>query len=589
MGVMGKFRDNTGVILWILIGSFGLLWVVMDVFDPNALMMGPRSLGSVNGEPISYEEYNSRVQYYSNAYSQQTGQSMSPELRAAYESQVWDEIVSSKLLEQKMDELGITVTDDELLSMVYGENPDPLIRQYFQREDGTIDRFMVQNVLSDEQYSQEAIAIELQLRQKRRQEKLTNYITSGLQVTQAEVEREFTRRNTFAELEYLRFPYSEVDEASIDVTDADVRAYYNANKELYKQEKAYRAQFVRFSTLPTSEDSAVIRQELENLRADFAAAENDSVFLVLQQSTTPFNGVMVDKDDVREEYEAVLSVDEGAVTEVLDLGTSAAIIKNSSESRSAIQFAVLSRMYEALPATLNDVGEQADEFQYFAEENNFVDEAARAELSVGSIFATDGNTFISGLGNSQQVLDFLSRADEGDISAPIELSRELVVIQLDEIIEEGYRPLEEVRTQVETAVRTEKRKEVLSAQLNERLAAHSDLASLAEATGKTVQTVENLSSNSTVLRGAGREPEVIGAIFGLEEGIRSEAIAGESGMYVVYLSSVNAPTLGTASVESYDTIRQELEQALNNEYLSVWISQLKGEADIVDNRAVLLQ
>ena len=35
MGVMTKFRDNTGVILWILIGSFGLLWVVMDVFDPN--------------------------------------------------------------------------------------------------------------------------------------------------------------------------------------------------------------------------------------------------------------------------------------------------------------------------------------------------------------------------------------------------------------------------------------------------------------------------------------------------------------------------------------------------------------------------
>ena len=101
MGVMTKFRDNTGVILWILIGSFGLLWVVMDVFDPNALMMGPRSLGSVNGEPISYEEYNSRVQYYSNAYSQQTGQSMNPELRAAYESQVWEEIVSAKLLEQK--------------------------------------------------------------------------------------------------------------------------------------------------------------------------------------------------------------------------------------------------------------------------------------------------------------------------------------------------------------------------------------------------------------------------------------------------------------------------------------------------------
>ena len=39
--------------------------------------------------------------------------------------------------------------------------------------------------------TQEAIAIELQLKQKRRQEKLSNYITSGLQVTQTEIEREF--------------------------------------------------------------------------------------------------------------------------------------------------------------------------------------------------------------------------------------------------------------------------------------------------------------------------------------------------------------------------------------------------------------
>ena len=589
MGVMTKFRDNTGIILWILIGSFGLLWVVMDVFDPNALMMGPRTLGSVNGEPISYEEYNGRVQYYSNAYSQQTGQSMNSELRAAYESQVWEEIVSAKLLEQKMDELGITVTDDELLDMVYGENPDPLIRQYFQREDGTIDPFMVQNVLSDEQYSQEAIAIELQLRQKRRQEKLSNYITSGLQVTQIEIEREFVWRNTFAELEYLRFPYSDVNESIIQIPDTDLYSYYNANKELYTQEKSYRANYVRFSTLPTSEDSAIIREELENLRTDFAIAESDSVFLVMQQSSTPFNGVLVDKDELREEYEAVLSVAVGEVTEVLDLGTSAAIIKNISEDRNKIQFAVMSRIYEALPATLNDAGEKADEFQYFAEENDFIEEANRAELSVGNIFATDGNTFVSGLGNSQQVLDFLSRSEVGDISAPIELSNELVVLQLIEVTEEGFRPFEDVRSQLEMAVRIEKRKEVLQAQIQEWLTQHNDMISLSEATGKSIESVVNVSANSTVLKGAGREPEVIGYAFSMDVDERSGPIAGESAVYVLHLINKTKPNLAATTPDTFENIRQQLEQELNNEYLSVWILQLKDEADIIDNRFVLLQ
>lgn len=589
MGVMTKFRDNTGIILWILIGSFGLLWVVMDVFDPNALMMGPRTLGSVNGEPISYEEYNGRVQYYSNAYSQQTGQSMNSELRAAYESQVWEEIVSAKLLEQKMDELGITVTDDELLDMVYGENPDPLIRQYFQREDGTIDPFMVQNVLSDEQYSQEAIAIELQLRQKRRQEKLSNYITSGLQVTQTEIEREFVWRNTFAELEYLRFPYSDVNESTIQIPDMDLYSYYNANKELYTQEKSYRANYVRFSTLPTSEDSAIIREELENLRTDFIITENDSVFLVMQQSSTPFNGVLVDKDELREEYEAVLSVAVGEVTEVLDLGTSAAIIKNISEDKNRIQFAVMSRIYEALPATLNEAGEKADEFQYFADENDFIEEANRAELSVGSIFATDGNTFISGLGNSQQVLDFLSRSDVGDISAPIELSNELVVLQLIEVTEEGFRPFEDVRSQLEAAVRIEKRKEILQAQIQDWLTQHNDMISLSEATGKSIESVVNVSANSTVLKGAGREPEIIGYAFSMDVDERSGPIAGESAVYVLHLINKTKPNLAATTPDTFENIRQQLEQELNNEYLSVWISQLKDEADIIDNRFILLQ
>lgn len=349
MGVMTKFRDNTGIILWILIGSFGLLWVIMDVYDPNVATMGPRDLGEVNGEPISLDEYNSRVTYYTNAYSQQSGAAMTPEIRAIYENQVWDELVSAKLLEQKMDELGITVTDSELLGMAYGDNPDPLIMQYFSRPDGTVDRFAIQNVLTDPTYSQEAMAIEVQLRQKRRQEKLSNFITAGLQVTDQQVIEEFNKRNSFASISYIRFPYNEVTDNEIEITDADIRAYYNENKELFKTEESYRAQFVTFSTLPTAQDSATIREELEELRQDFASAENDSLFLVRNQSTTRYNNVFVDKDEIREDYAPVLDVEEGEVTAIINLGASAAIIKNVEENSNEIKFAVMSLAFEALP------------------------------------------------------------------------------------------------------------------------------------------------------------------------------------------------------------------------------------------------
>ena len=237
MGVMTKMRDNTKFVLYVLIVSFGALWVIMDVYDPEVTSMGPRSLGQVNGELITFEEYDSRVEYYTNAYSQQSGAAITPEIRAIYKSQVWDELVNTKLLEQKMDKLGITVTDSELLEMAYGDNPDPLIRQYFQREDGTIDKFAIENVLTDPTYSQQALAIEIQLREKRRQQKLNNYITAGLQVTQQQILEEFNNRNSFADLSFLRFPYNEIDDSESKLLILTFSIITKKTKNYIKQKK----------------------------------------------------------------------------------------------------------------------------------------------------------------------------------------------------------------------------------------------------------------------------------------------------------------------------------------------------------------
>lgn len=590
MGVMGKFRDNTGIILWILIGSFGVLWVVMDVFDPNALTAGPNALGTVNGEAISYEEFNSRVQYYSNAFTQQTGTSMNAETRAVYENQVWDDLVNAQLLDQKMNELGITVTDQELLDMAYGDNPDPLIQQYFAREDGTIDRFQVQNVLSDDTYSQEAIAIELQLRQKRRQEKLRNFITAGLQVTEQDVMGEFVKRNSFAEFSFVRFPYNEVDDADITVSDADLESYYEENKERYKREESYRARFVGFSTLPTSDDTTQIIKEVTDLSNGFATSENDSLFLLRQQSTTPYNSVFIAKADLREDYAPVLDINVGEVTEVLNLGTSAAIIKKVAEQGDEIKFAVLSRMFEALPATLDDAAEQADEFQYFAtEESGFDEEAARYKLAIQEVFATKNNTFISGLGSSQQAMDFLIAADEGDISLPIELASQYVVIELEVITEEGFRPLDEVRTQIETLVKNEKRKEATVAKVNAMMSSNASLESLSSSSEKDILTMENLIASSTTIIGGGREPGVVGAIFTMNDGQTSGVLSGLTAAYVVEVSTITRPDTSIMDPNVVASLRSELEQQENQRYLSIWLAELKEEADITDNRSRLLR
>ncbi len=590
MGLMETLRNGTKYIVIILIVSFGLIWVLADVDFFGAMQAGPNNLGQVNGDDISLQEYNQRVQYYNNLYVQQTGNSMTPEITAIYEQQVWDELVNSRLIEQKMDELGITVTDAELLDMVYGDNPDPIIVQNFSREDGTIDRAAIDQVLTDQNFSQQAIALDLQLRQKRRQEKLTNYIAAGVQVTKQQVEQEYLKQNTFADLSYVRFPFADISDEEISVTDADLRDYYNANKEQYKREENYRASVVKFSYLPTADDTATIFKEVTDLRGDFAEAESDSLFLNRQQSSTPYSATFIDKDDVREEYSAVLDIEEGEVTEPFLNAGQVSIIKNVEENGNEIKFVVFSRQIEALQGTIRDADEAARDFQLFAdEETDFETEAERAGKEIQSIFATKGSSFISGLGNSQQVLTFLERADEGDISNVIELGTDFVVVQLDEKTKEGYRSLEEVKAQIQTQVKLEKKKALAVENAKQALASNPTVEALAAAMEKEIITAEGLAASSAVLTRAGREPKVIGAIFELEEGETSGVIEGNSAAYIVNITSKQTPSLDNLDEATRQQIRTRLEGEINQKFGAIWLEQLKKEADIVDNRSRLIQ
>ena len=590
MGLMETLRNGTKYIVIILIVSFGLIWVLADVDFFGAMQAGPNNLGQVNGDDISLQEYNQRVQYYNNLYVQQTGNSMTPEITAIYEQQAWDELVNSRLIEQKMDELGITVTDAELLDMVYGDNPDPVIVQNFSRADGSIDRASINQVMTDPDFSQQAIALDLQLRQKRRQEKLTNFIAAGVQVTNDQIEEEYLKQNSFADVNYIRFPYGDISDEEITVNDSDIRDYYNNNKEQYKREENYRASIVRFSFLPTQEDTAAIFQEVEALRSGFADAENDSLFLNRQQSSTPYSAAFIDKDDVREEYRTVLDIEEGEVTEPFLNAGQVSIIKNVEENRNEIKFVVFSRLIEALQGTIRDADEAARDFQLFAdEETDFETEADRAGKEIQSIFATKGNAFISGLGNSQQILTFLERADEGDISKVLELGTDFVVVRLDEKTEEGYRPLDEVRTQVETLVKLEKKKAKAVSNAKEALSSNQTLEALASATEKEVQTAEGIAANSVVLTGAGREPQVIGAIFELNQGETSGVIEGGNAAYVVSVTSKQVPSLENLDDTAKEQIRARLEAEINQKFGAIWLEQLKQEADIIDNRSRLIQ
>ncbi|HEX7069259.1 MAG TPA: SurA N-terminal domain-containing protein, partial [Rhodothermales bacterium] len=286
---MNKIRDNTGIILWILVFAFGVIWVLQDSGGIDAVS-NVRSdvIAKVNGETISVEQYSQVLDRQLQAYQEQTGEPMPPQMVDLTRDRVFDALVEDKLREREIERLGIEVTDEEVYNMVLGSNPHPLILSYFGDGQGGVNRTLLQNFIANPEVQADWIQIEQIIRADRRSQKLDNLIAATVRVSDQDVYEEHLRRNLRVDTRYVALRYATIPDDSVQVTDSDLRAFYNENREDYKRERTYTVNYVGLSKDPTAEDSALVVRELEQVRSRFAAAEEDSLFLAQNASERPY-------------------------------------------------------------------------------------------------------------------------------------------------------------------------------------------------------------------------------------------------------------------------------------------------------------
>ncbi len=685
MGLMQKLRSGTKYIIWILILSFGLLWVLADTQVFDAMMAGPRNMGEVNREPVSWAEFNQRINLYTEQYRQQSGASPDSEVRAQYEEMAWEQLIVDKILKQKMQDMGIMVTDSELIDMVTGDNPDPFIRQQFTREDGTIDRVALQNAIEAPENREIWIMIEQQLREQRRQQKLSQYIEAALRVSDFEIRQHYKRQNSRASFQFVRFPYSDLPAEEIEVSDSEVRSFYRNNEQRFQRNKTWRFSYVSFSIAPTEADTARTLRHLANLRDEFRAADNVDRFLSDNFSETSYFENFLKPSEVRSEHLPAFGLEVDEVSEPYIYNNRAHMVRllevrpsdqtyvrvrqirladdaagreladelvtrarqgesfarlaesysthNQSAQRGGelgyierddkpaaqanaifaastgsvigplsgddgiyvfqivdrtgndIRFADLSQDVEPDPfETVQRLANEAEDFHYFAQTDGFVREAERSGFTVQEAVATDGNPFISGLGQNRIILNELQHMRRGNISDVIETEEQFIVFRVDEVVPEGTRPLDEVRSQVESLIRDKKRKDAMTSRVSEMLSGAASLEELAENSGKSVQDAERIRLNAATVPGAGREPKIVGAAFSLAEGQLSPVIPGINAAFVMVVDSRTMADPSAMTTAERRQIREQLQQQKNAAFGSVWVDRLKADADIRDFR-----
>lgn len=280
MGTMNRMRENTGVVLWVLVISFGGLWVLQDsgVFDT----IGTDPLGKViivNGDPITREVYSRQLEAQLEQVRRSNNGNVSPQQLELERERAYNALVENSLREHVMDDIGVTVSDAEVRELILGENPHWLIRQNFSDGAGGINRALLQNVIDDPAQQPTLIQIEQFIRLSRREQRFNQLLEATARVSDADAKSAWMLQQKSANAEFFLLQYADVLDSLVTVTDRDVQRYYSDNREDYARERLYTIQIASLSRLPASEDTLAIMRELERLQQGLEEAENDSLFL----------------------------------------------------------------------------------------------------------------------------------------------------------------------------------------------------------------------------------------------------------------------------------------------------------------------
>ena len=287
MGLMTFLRNRAGYILVFAIGFAIVAFLVGDAINVGKPFWSANQkvVGTVDGNDISIDDFQPKVDQSLNQYKQQFGGSLNPQMTAMAVDQVWNAELAGVLLNKEYERLGLTVSEDELFDLLQGQNPSPIIKQYFSNpQTGQIDRATLMNFLKskDAQALQQSNMLQQQIKEQSLQAKYSNLIRNSVYVTSLEATDEYTNRNKLANFKYVGLDYSTVADASVKLTDADYSAYYDENKARFNNPQESRSfDYVSFSIRPTAADSAAVKAQVEKIAADFRTSKNDSLFAAI--------------------------------------------------------------------------------------------------------------------------------------------------------------------------------------------------------------------------------------------------------------------------------------------------------------------
>jgi peptidyl-prolyl cis-trans isomerase D len=287
MAVMSSLRDKTHIILYTLLAAF----LALIVFEWGMNFTGKtgkkeNQAGTVNGKPIAYSQYDDAYKAVTENFRRSNpGVEVTSEIELGLQEKAWTALVDQTLLEQQFEKFGITLQDQEVVEALNSPTPPMVVRQYFtDPATGVLDRKKLESARRDPHNKELWLQIEKYVRLELKENKLVRALQTLDHITDRELGDIVSRKFLHFAASFIPVPlsFAGVDK-NFPVTETEIKQYYDAHKELFRQEYPSRkADFVFFQLKPSSKDSLAVRTELETIRADFSGAVNESDYVKMQ-------------------------------------------------------------------------------------------------------------------------------------------------------------------------------------------------------------------------------------------------------------------------------------------------------------------
>lgn len=280
MASLNTLRTKFGIVLSIII-ALALLAFILSLKTEMGFSGNDPRVGVIGGEKINYSEY---YDEYEKIKSQSGAQEGDEQQSAMLANATWQSLIARYVLTPGFERLGLRVTEPERMAMAGGKQPSQTFFNAFaDPRTGAYNVAAVSDFLTQAEANPQAAQAWAQLneqaRMEREMQKFFGLVRGGVYVNALEVARGVEAANDTYAGKWAGKKYSEVPDSLFNVSDSDLRAYYNSHKDLFRQLPSRTISYVVFEVAPTDDDLLNLEKKVTEVGKEFAVTEELKSFV----------------------------------------------------------------------------------------------------------------------------------------------------------------------------------------------------------------------------------------------------------------------------------------------------------------------